>query len=77
MIGSIIWGFVALVGIAALYDLTNKAITAWKPKPPQSTGQMLDGVIFAQQLKDLKNDMNALKVAVGFKKALGEKVEAK
>ena len=72
MIASSAWAFVALVGIAAGYDLVIRAIRAWAPKPPISTGHMIDNTLFAAQLASLKNDMNALKIAVGFKIVAGK-----
>lgn len=79
MIAASVWGFVALVAIAAAYDLALKAIKAWAPRPPvaqQTTGQMIDASIFAAQLSSMRSDMNALKIAQGFR-AAREKTEAK
>jgi len=76
VIASFLWAFVSLVAIAALYDLANKVIDAFKPIEPPTTGEMIDNTIFAQQIKDLRNDVNALKVTAGFK-AAQSKVEAK
>lgn len=77
MIASIVWAAVALITVVAIYDIATKAIKAWSPKEPMTTGLMLDNTIFAAQIRNLQNDMNALKVAAGFKKALGEKADVK
>lgn len=69
MIASICWAFVALIFIAAVYDLTNKAINAWKPKPQLTTGESIDVTILTAKVNSLINDMNALKLANGFKAA--------
>lgn len=74
------WAAVVLIAIVAIYDAATKAIDAWRPKTPTpnlSTGQMIDNTLFAAQLRDLKNDVNALKIQAGFRKAMGEKTEAK
>ena len=69
MIGPIVWGFVALVAIAAAYDLALKAIKAWSPRIPLTKAEGVDTVILTAKVNSLQNDVNALKIKAGFQEA--------
>lgn len=75
MIATLVWGFVALVAITAIYDLTLKAIKTWAPKVPLTKAEGIDTAILTAKVNGLVNDVNALKIKAGFHEAM--KVGAK